>query len=130
MREQLLSTLGLALAAAITAASAMIGQLVRQYIARKIYALDTLALQEATKAVVADLQVAVDNAKNPKKPGKWSTEIGASLRIEAVRRVKAMCPLAAKNVLTSLGGDADALDALIGAYVEAEVRKLRKEENS
>jgi hypothetical protein len=41
-----------------------------------------------------------------------------------------MCPLAAKNVLSSLGSDADALDALIGAYVEAEVRKLRKEENS
>lgn len=125
MREQFFTTLVPILATLLTAAAAWIARAAARYLARRTYALDTAALRDTARAVVADLQVGVDDAKSPDKPGTWSPELGATVRLEAVRRVRALSPLAVRTVLTALDGDANALDALIGAYVEDAVRTVR-----
>lgn len=125
MRDQLITNLAPLLLTLLTAACAWVVRAAARYLARRTYALDTAALRDTARAVVADLQVAVDDAKSPDKPGTWSPELGATMRLEAVRRVRALSPLAVRTVSTALDGDANALDALIGAYVEDAVRALR-----
>ena len=125
MRDQLITTLAPLLLTLLTAACAWVARAAARYLARRTYALDTAALRDTARAVVADLQVGVDDAKSPDKPGTWSPELGATMRLEAVRRVRALSPLAVRTVSTALDGDANALDALIGAYVEDAVRALR-----
>ncbi len=78
-----------------------------------------------SKAVAADLQRLVDDAKNPERPGDWSPELAADTRAAAVRRVRRLEPLACRVVLDALDGDAAALDELIGTHVEEAVRALR-----
>ena len=125
MRDQLIANLAPLLLTLLTAACAWVARAAARYLARRTYALDTAALRDTARAVVADLQVGVDDAKSPDKPGTWSPELGATMRLEAVRRVRALSPLAVRTVSTALDGDANALDALIGAYVEDAVRALR-----
>ncbi len=125
MRDQLITDLAPLLLTLLTAACAWVARSAARYLARRTYALDTAALRDTARAVVADLQVGVDDAKSPDKPGTWSPELGATMRLEAVRRVRALSPLAVRTVSTALDGDANALDALIGAYVEDAVRALR-----
>lgn len=125
MRDQLITNLAPLLLTLLTAACAWVARAAARYLARRTYALDTAALRDTARAVVADLQVGVDDAKSPDKPGTWSPELGATMRLEAVRRVRALSPLAVRTVSTALDGDANALDALIGAYVEDAVRSLR-----
>jgi len=127
MREQFFTTLVPILATLLTAAAAWIARATARYLARRTYALDTAALRDTARAVVADLQTAVDDAKDPTRPesGTWSPALAVAVRLDAIRRVRALSPLAVRTVSTALDGDATALDALIGAYVEDAVRALR-----
>jgi len=126
MREQILTSLAPLLLTLLTAACAWVARAAARYLARRTYALDCAALRDTARAVAADLQVAVDDAKDLTRPGTtWSAELGATMRLEAIRRVRALSPLAVRTVSTALDGDATALDALIGAYVEDAVRSLR-----
>lgn len=125
MREQIVSQL---LPAALSLLAIGGGWLVRaltRYLARRTYALDTATLRSTSRAVVSELEVEVEDAKNPVRPGLWTPELGASTRLRAIQRVRALCPLAVKTVLASLDNDMDALDSLIGAYVEEALRDLR-----
>jgi hypothetical protein len=127
MREQLLNALVPLLVATLTGAAAWLSRALTRYLARRTYALDCAALRDTARVVVADLQVAVDQAKDPAHPeaGAWSPAVAASVRLDAIRRVRALAPLACRTVLTALDGDVGALDALLGAYVEDAVRSLR-----
>ena len=125
MREQLITALAPLLLTLLTAACAWVARAAARYLARRTYALDCAALRDTARAVAADLQVAVDDAKAPDKPGTWSPELAAAVRLDAIRRVRALSPLAVRTVLTALDGDANAFDALLGAYVEDAVRALR-----
>jgi hypothetical protein len=125
MRDQLFAALSPLLLTLLTAACAWVARAAARYLARRTYALDTAALRDTARAVVADLQVAVDDAKDATRPGEWSPAVAASMRLEAIRRVRALSPLATRTVLTALDGDANALDGLLGAYIEDAVRSLR-----
>lgn len=125
MRDQILAALVPLLLTTLTASAAWVARAANRYLARRTYALDTAALRDTARAVAADLQVTVDDAKDPDRPGSWNPTLAAAVRLDAIRRVRALSPLAARTVLTTLDGDVSALDALIGAYVEDAVRALR-----
>lgn len=125
MRDELLKTLGPVLLALFTAGCGWVARSLTRYLARRTYNLDCEALRATARSVVADLEVAVEAAKDPLRDGVWSIDLAGTTRLKAIERLRILSPLAVKNVLTSLDGDASALDALLGAYVEEALRDLR-----
>ncbi len=121
MRDQIIT----AAIAALPLVAAWVGTLVRRLLAQRLYASNVETIARRSKAVAADLQRLVDDAKNPERPGDWSPELAADTRAAAVRRVRRLEPLACRVVLDALDGDAAALDELIGTHVEEAVRALR-----
>lgn len=121
MRDQII-------AAAITTlpiVAAWVGATARRLFAQRLYAANVETIARRARAVAADLQRLVDDAKNPERPGEWSPELAAETRGAAVRRVRRLEPLACRVVLDALDGDATALDDLIGTHVEEAVRAIR-----
>lgn len=121
MRDQLIT----AAIAALPLVAAWVAATARRLLAQRLYASNVETIARRSKAVAADLQRLVDDAKNPERPGDWSPELAADTRAAAVRRVRRLEPLACRVVLDALDGDAEALDELIGTHVEEAVRALR-----
>lgn len=115
-----------ALVAALPIVVAWLGATARRYLATRIYAQQVETIARRARAVVADQQRDVDALKNPDAPGAWDRTAAAAVRAEAVRRVRALEPLACQNVLAALDNDSAALDALIGTHVEEAVREIRR----
>jgi hypothetical protein len=109
---------------------AWIGAMVRRLLAQRLYVAQTRVLERRARAVVAETQGSVDALKNPARPGVWSPAMAASVRAEAIRRVRALEPLACQTVLEALDGDDAKLSALIGTYVEESVRTMRQWEET
>lgn len=105
---------------------AYVAALVRRLIAQRLYAAHVEMIRVCARAVVADLQREVDDAKTVGRPGDWSRELAAEVRAAAVRRVRRLEPLACRVVLDALGADGAALDDLIGTHVEEAVRAMRR----
>lgn len=121
MRNQIIT----AALAALPLVAAWVGALVRRLLAQRLYAANVETIARRARAVAADLQRLVDDAKNPERPGEWSPVVAENVRAEAVRRVRALEPLACQVVAEALGGDRLALDDLIGTHVEEAVRAMR-----
>lgn len=117
----LAATMGTALLAWFTVTA-------RRLLAQRFYVAQSAVIERRTRAVVAETQGDVDTLKDPTKPGVWTAAMAASVRAEAIRRVRALEPLACQTVLNALGADAEAdakLNTLIGTYVEEAVRSMR-----
>ncbi len=118
-------TITAAIIAALPLVLAWVGATARRYFATRTYAQQVETIARRARAVVADQQRDVDALKDPAAPGAWDRTTAAAVRAEAVRRVRAMEPLACATVLAALDGDSAALDALIGTHVEEAVRAMR-----
>lgn len=121
VREQIVT----AAIAAMPLVVAWIGAAVRGLLAQRLYASHVETIARRARAVASDLQRTVDDAKHPERPGEWTPALAENVRAEAVRRVRALEPLACQVVAEALGGDRLALDDLIGTHVEEAVRAMR-----
>lgn len=133
IRDTILQILQALAATAGTALLAWFTVTARRLLAQRFYVAQSGVLERRTRAVVAETQGDVDTLKDPTKPGVWSPAMAASVRAEAVRRVRALEPLACETVLNALGADASAdakLNTLIGTYVEEAVRSMRQWETT
>lgn len=120
-REQILA----ALLAAAPALIAWVGTAARRYLAQRTYASHVETIRVRARAVAADLQRTVDDAKHPERAGEWTPALAVTVRADAVSRVRRLEPLACRVVLDALDGDVMALDDLIGTHVEEAVRAMR-----
>ena len=123
-------TITAAIIAALPLVLAWVGATARRYFATRTYAQQVETIARRARAVVADQQRDVDALKDPAAPGAWDRTTAAAVRAEAVRRVRAMEPLACATVLDALDGDTARLDALIGTHVEEAVRAMRQWETA
>lgn len=121
MRDQLVTTLF----ATLPLVGAWLAVQLRRYLAQRLYAAHVASIQVRARAVAADLEREVEQAKDPARPGAWTAELAAETRAAAVRRVKRLEPLACRVILDALDGDTGALDDLVGTHVEEGVRALR-----
>lgn len=122
MREQILTALGPTLLILL----GVLGREVKRYIARRSYREDVEIIARRAAAVAADLQRDVDEAKSPESPGTWDSSVAARIRQQAIRKVRALEPLACESVLAALRGDSASLDELIATHVEEAVRSMRR----
>lgn len=111
--------------AALPLVVAWVGAAARRLLAQRLYASHVQTIALRARAVASDLQRTVDDAKHPERPGEWTPALAENVRAEAVRRVRALEPLACQVVAEALGGDRLALDDLIGTHVEEAVRAMR-----
>jgi hypothetical protein len=112
-------TLGLiALAAWVTA-------LASQHIRDKRYGAAVTLLAYGAAGVAADFaQHIVADLKDPTKPGKWTSVVGASLRIQGIGLLRQLYPFAV-SVIERVLRDPAKVDTLLGTLLERAVVDLK-----
>ena len=114
-----------ALVLAMAALAAWVASLLAKGIRDKRLAAAITLLTYGAAGVVADFaQHVVTDLKDPTKPGKWTSVVGASLRLQAVSLLRDLYPFAV-DVITRALRDPAKVDVLLGTLLEKAVVDLK-----